>query len=610
MTGNRTIRSHIRARSHLVAGVLVLLGVLGFGWLAMGPHLAEWNQVYLGADDVDTWGTQWFYWLIGRWTQGDVSFAHTDLLYFPWGKDVYLHTGGNVLDAFAALPLRFVFGPKVGYNLFCAAILLANGLGAAVLARACRAGPLVAGLVGVSFAFNPYALGEIGGGRPTQAILVFLCLFFAAWLRLGETPRPGVAIIAGALLGLCGLTYWYYALFAVLVVLPHGLLRLLSAPSAPRGWLVLLGMEALAAGVALAMALPLALPMLLAAGLDDVPGLLAVNRWTLHSWAPLTREGWSIGVQLLDPLTLRSGVAMEGSAGLQLVPGALVVGWAQVGMAALGLARGRGRAMLVGLLLVGLAIATGPALSATGPVNPAYLGLVHVAAVMRRLWWPVRAVALVQVALAGLAALGLMRLASHPRLQAALALGWLCLGALELEQAGVLPIPVASAEVPALYECLAAAEAGALIELPDSGNPRRLHYQAVHHKARFGGMMEDNPIFTPAAHLAWMEDNAWIAALLQATDPGGGLVRVDPDDPAMVEGRQEAGEMGFRYVVVDVGTSVATGKEGERQRRQARGLLRRLLGSPAVDTGALMVFLPWGGSFSCPPPAPAPSTAR
>jgi hypothetical protein len=107
------------ARERWLVGALgLLLGVAGLLWAGRG---AFW-----GSADVDFWGTQWFYWLLGRRVLAAEPFAHTDLIFHPWGKEVYLHTGGNVLDAFAALPFRYVLGPVVGYNAFLAAILVTS----------------------------------------------------------------------------------------------------------------------------------------------------------------------------------------------------------------------------------------------------------------------------------------------------------------------------------------------------------------------------------------------------------------------------------------------------------------------------------------------------
>ena len=117
--------------------VMALLAVLAAGF---GPHLRRLADDLLGYEYVDHYGTQWFYWYTERQVRAGAPLGHTDLFFYPWGKDVYLHTGSNVLDAMAAVPFRAMFGPTLGYNVFVLAGLLASGLAMAgvVVARMMR----------------------------------------------------------------------------------------------------------------------------------------------------------------------------------------------------------------------------------------------------------------------------------------------------------------------------------------------------------------------------------------------------------------------------------------------------------------------------------------
>ena len=84
--------STIVAAFVLILGMVLLQQALS-GWLgAVDPAL-------LGSEHVDMWGTHWFYWMFEERLLRGESFAQTQLLFYPWGKDVYLHTGGNILDA-------------------------------------------------------------------------------------------------------------------------------------------------------------------------------------------------------------------------------------------------------------------------------------------------------------------------------------------------------------------------------------------------------------------------------------------------------------------------------------------------------------------------------
>ena len=87
---------------------LVLL-ILGLAAL-VGPQLGVLHTHLLGYEETDAYGTQWFYWTVadslapGHWP------LYTPLLHFPTGLDLWASTGGNLLDAVLAMPLRLLFG--------------------------------------------------------------------------------------------------------------------------------------------------------------------------------------------------------------------------------------------------------------------------------------------------------------------------------------------------------------------------------------------------------------------------------------------------------------------------------------------------------------------
>lgn len=586
----------------LVAGLVGLAVGLSFALPVLGPGVTDWAGAYLGQDDVDLWGTQWFYWLAGRRVLSGEPFAHTELLFHPWGKDVYLHTGGNVIDAVLALPFRFLLGPILGYNAFVIGLLLTNGICASLLARELDAPPWAAGLLGALFAFDPFLLAELEGGRPTQVLLAFLLLFWRDWLRLRRGPSWGVALRAALWMALTGLCYWFYAIFSGLAAVIAGL-WLLARSEAPRRLLP----QLLAAGIlSLALALPLAWPMISALGEEVVPGVLAMESWGREGWSPVTREGWEIGIQIWDPLSRTTGFVVLDGAELVYVPGLLatplVLGLA--GLAGLVWGRGSARGAVAAVLGVGVLVATGPALGGTGPVDLAYLGLAELLPPLRRLWWPARALALVQVATLAGAALLFARLAASRPL--ALGLGLVVfLGTwAEVRSSGPVPLSVAPASVPEVYACLARAEEGGLIELPLGEEPARLHYQAVHNLPLFGGMVEDNPVFTPRAHLRFRERNPWLVEL-DARARGQGRQGRGPEAAVLEEAFEEVGALGFRYVLQDweLLTRLRESQRDplgvSRRQRRARLDLQELLGPPVHDDGRQAVYMPWGGDLDC-----------
>ena len=559
----------------LVAGTALLL--LAFGRVWTDPF-----GVFTGEDGVDAWGTQWFYWLVGRRVLDGEPFAHTDLLFHPWGKAVYEHTGGNVLDALVALPFRYVLGPVAGYNAFLLAILAANVAAAALVCRelGLRGGASLLG--GIVATLNPTVLGELEGGRPTQALLAFSFLAIRELIRVRERPGVWAPIRGAVFLALAGLTYWFSAIFVVLVTTPWLVGDLLASRSGRHAARV-----AGVLGGALVLVLPLAWPMLSGLGEGAVGGLLDVSAWTLRSWSPTTVEGWTIGVEAVQ---LPSGQLVVH----RLVDGELVatplrraIAWVEVPLlvAGLVLARPAVRWRLLAALGVGLVLMTGPDL-AFGVADPIYIAMSKVLSPLQRLWWPARAAFLVHLVVGVAAAVAWNRVPSALRWPGALAVLGL-LGA-ELGVARLVPLSATAADVPPLYRCLAGRE-GPLLEVPLVGVPERLHWQAVHGRPVFGGMIDDNPVFAPEDHRRFRAENGFVRALdlLGSGRPAPPVAEADVD---------AVRDLGFHWVVVDLQPIDG----GPRTERALRSHLGNTLGEPAYDDGRMIAWSLDGSPLTCP----------
>lgn len=576
-----------RLRPYLPLVIALVLGAVVFG-----KGMWEGTTRFLGREYVDAWGTQWFYWFVGRQVEAGEGMGHTTLFFFPWGKDIYLHTGGNVLDGFLAWPVRWLVGPVAGYNLFILGIVATNVWAMRRLLLGLKVKPEPAALAAVFFGFNPWALHELRDGRPTQALLLFTLLFLSDYLALDTDRRRWLPVRAGIWLALAGLTYWYNALFAGMAAGVLALWRVAGARR--RAWMF--GRHAAAGLVALLLVAPFALPML---GSDEVPGLLSVETWTLTSWAPTTREGVNIGLYTFDPGSLGSGFfALKDDGGLAFLREDTNVYAPQLVLFLLGLLLAPGRMRAAGAVLVGvgLLISMGPEVG--GVPNPAYHALVHSSSIFQRLWWPSRALVLAQLGGGILAGFAFARLRGLAPLAAVGLAGW-WIAELRLSELG--PMATWEAGIPAGYRCLGEAEDGAILELPYAHTQAHLYYQTVHGRSMFGGMVEDNLVFAPPEQVAYRSDNSFVAVLLDQAGEGEKAPVYTPAD------REALHTLGYKWVVLDkrayldVGdTSARVGRSLEGRARWVRRSLTNLLGAPVYEDEQTAIYAPWGDGSPCP----------
>lgn len=601
------------ARGLVALIALVMVGVV------LGPALTHLASRLIGLEYVDHYGTQWFYWFTERALLGGEGFGHTDLFFFPWGKDLYAHTGANVLDGILALPFRVLFGPVLGYNLFLLAGLAAGAWALVRFARRFTDDPVALGLGALTLTLSPYVLYEAMEGRPTQALLVFLVLFLDRTWATGLKRGLGAPLAAGLLLAICGYQYWFYALFGGLACLGHGLVRAIRPSEGAGPWWAVLGRHALIALVAGLLVSPVALPMILqtSSGSTDVPGLLDAAEWTLRSAPPVTVEGTHVGLFEWQPLRLEGGVQVLNPGGtevflrtVRLTPWVLLpflwLWWVRPGR----LSRGPVLAMALCTTLV----ATGPIvlLGDLALPNPVYIELARGLAFFRRLWWPARAYAVMAVlsSLVLSAALVALRERFGARAQALgavlLAGGWLW----HLRGQELTNMPSWDAAVPAGFQCLAQGEEGAVIELPYSWTQAHLYYQTLHGRPILGGMIENNPVFTPDESVKLRQENPFVVNLLQ-------LARVETEDlrPWTPADRDAVGALGYRYVLLQRDAYVVSAQEHtlvddvQRTRlRRVNTLLAEMLGEPVYQDARVVLYAPWGGASPCAEAPPPPDT--
>lgn len=565
------------------------LVLLAAGLSMLAGHGAWSGAAALGSRTVDGLGSWWFQWWVDRALALGDGLGSTDLLFYPWGKDILRDTGANVVDALAAVPARRLFGPLVAWNLLYLSILVTNGAaaGAWLLARGASLGAAAAATALATL--HPYVLMELDQGRPTQALLapLILALALAEAAFNAADVRSALlrAVGAGASLALAGWTYWYGGAFAVLGVLALAL----GAPSWRRAATL-----ATIGAVSFALAAPAAIPLIHALADQEFGGALPVAAWRAGR-ADFTnasgdtvalctvREGWVVGY-LTQTAWLRVATA----------------GGVAVGVATLAAVLGSWRWLLIAAVAMGIAIGPFPG----GVQNPFYVALSSALPPFERLYWPCRALAL----LVPVAALGIGLLVDRLRAKAAMsaAVAVLVLGVAVGEGlgSGALPMATWDPTVAAGWSCLQDQDGGVLV-VPYGVDHEQLLTQTAHGRPMFGGMNERSQALVPPEQHALRKSNTWLAAALAAgPNPRDRSVWSEAD-------RQAVGALGYRWLVVRVDAMADSHRDvGSRQRlRAARFRFAELAGAPIYEDNDVVIYAPWGGSLSCPTTQRAVGTA-
>jgi hypothetical protein len=566
-------------REFAAYGVLALASVL--------PALLHPGSIV--GDGVDAFGTHWFYW----WTRTCIEHLQnpgfTNLFFYPSGKDVFAHTGLNLVDAALSVPFQWVFGPTLYQPLFIVVLQLGNALSMRALAADVFADRRTVVVSTLLWMTNPFVLYELTDGRPTQAFLWFIPAAFLYLRRSARQPGWGNAVGLGLSVAMAGWSYWFNGYFLVLLLLPLAAFELRDAPDrrgALARWVVgallclLLVTPAIwaMAGAYKAGSVPGGAA---AGGIFDAPsgigegGLTAYRGlWLLESTsAPqLLQPAW--GIPLLLALLWRGGA----------------------------LARPRWAVMLI----VGLVVAVGPILIAGDPpvLWTPYMLLYRVLPFFNRLWFPYRVLGVAFVP----ACLLIGAWAARFR--------WLPGMILTLSLAGqafvsVWPLSWHSAASPPLLTSLRK-EGGALIFMPFKVSHDGLMWQTEFELPTFGGMGETAPAFWPADFRPRLS-NGYIRALRGAVMVPARAVPFAPQE------RNAIANAGFRWVALrisqlDMEVARAAERGGapadkRRSRLEAVQMTSRVVGSEPVGLDGDVVLWDMQGTLQ-PPAVAAYSEAR
>jgi hypothetical protein len=344
----------------------------------------------------------------------------------------------------------------------------------------------------------------------------------------------------------------------------------------------------------------------------------------------MTRQSVKVGLMLWQPLVETAGYFLADPGGKEgFLPRASMLPWAVLALAAWGMWRTRFtpvRALPWGLVVT-LMVAT--ALVAMGPLvvlpgglvlpNAPYIALAKGVGIVQRLWWPGRAAAfaVIVVAIAGAQVVAEVRVRSGRRLANVLAVGVVLALLPQLQDASLAPFPAWDAGVPAAYRCLAgrlpdeqAGEIGAILELPYNWNQAHLHYQPTHGRPILGGMLENNPTFTPPESETLRTTNTFVRGVIDlATFHQGDATAWGEAD------RDAVRALGYRYVVLQK-DALAGGEQADLRAAATRSRTRSIrtemalgLGEPVYEDARTAIYAPWGDPSPCGANPPAPDTS-
>ena len=513
-------------------------------------------------DGVDAYGTLWFYWWMKHALLTGQDPGFTDLFFHPLGKDIFGHTGSNLLDAAASVPFQLALGHPGYQKWFVVALMVANALAFVPLARRLLPqAPWAAFAATLAWELNPLVLFEITCGRFTQAFLPFLPLALNHFLALRDDRRWRHALLAGGFTALVGYAYWFYG-FALALALGWLAVADLLRATDRRG----LAARYLAAGATcLVLVAPAAIPMAALSAAGEVPGITGFaggSIWegpvsvrnnvaqTLHGYLLLERHGPSV-------------LATVGT-GLPLVPWALL---------------GPGRLRWLPAFALVMLFALGPTVQ--GHVMPHYMAAYWYLPFFQRLWFPYRLamVAMVPAALA----VGFLAARLGPRLRLAVPLLVVLVTTVEQARFAIFPFVARDARPPAVMAWVGE-HGGGLLDLPFGIYSEAVIWQTFHEQPLFGGMGENAPLLWPEG-MKERTREPFVHALIGAAKRPDRPVEVLPSsarDPIVADG--------FRWVVLHRDLVRQPVREKRDLRARTLDNFVELLGAPTATDGSLVVW--------------------
>jgi hypothetical protein len=263
--------------------LLALLGYFLLALLVTYPVAAQFTSGVPGDLVADRDQNLWNLWWVKESLFAFNNPFHTDMLYYPYGADLYYHTLALPLGLIGLIP-QLLSGLPAAYNTVLLVGFMLSGYGmfrildfgfwildlSRVNPKSKIQNPIWIGafLGGVVFAFTPYTLDALKG-QPEVLSLQWIPLFAEMWLRAtkdeGRRTKDGKphSALAGVFLALAAYSNLYYAVYLVVFVVAYVAYRLVVARRGGLEWEVralartgvVTGMVALVLGLPLLMGL-------------------------------------------------------------------------------------------------------------------------------------------------------------------------------------------------------------------------------------------------------------------------------------------------------------------------------------------------------------------
>ena len=554
--------------AHALASCVALVGALVLAGVQLGPMALDPAGSLVGSHiHPDNLANQWLLpWAVEAVRAGE-PLLHTTAYYWPVGDAPLL--SGDGTQALLYAPLHLLLGWPAAPPVFVGLTLVLNGLAGWFAARSVtRSG--WAALVAVPICgASPFVMMELSAGRFSQAAVWPLALFLGLWWRYLARPGPGLAVLSAVALAYTSFSYWYYGWFGVLAgALAWGAtLRDHTGPAlrAHLRW------HGLFSAVFLVSIAPWA--WLFLSHWGSVPGSAETEVFppasTLRDRLP-----YLLALRPGDPTTTAAAQSLVG-----------------LGLAVLGAVVGRTRRAVRGWMVVGLVflvLGWGPAF----PGAP-YTVLYGLTAALRRFWWPMRHVVVVQLALAVLSAQGVAWLCGRwcPARGAEGAVGLGLAGAVAAS-IGLQGLPTQLEHTPLTfppegYAALAERPEGAVVVLPlapeATGTNDALLHQLAHGHPIVTGHSPWVARARPAAWDRWVQEQGLLRRIVELERSGwaGGTVSVEPAEVAALQAA------GVRWIVLDR-TLVPLALKG--MVRAHDGLMDGIFGRPTIRTADVQVW--------------------